>query len=1071
MPFHRLTVPSYTGGLPSGYDYVNNAVVGTPAPAEGARIGGPSAGTYFFSTGDDATAPYANRGLAALAQNTDYLDDLFRRDLATPIRADVAGGGSTVSSFVLPANTFVGVPGTPNTPEGIGTFISITDEDGQPLFNGSRCLVTSITGAAVGSNFSVGAITCTVSPVIPASTNYRIYYGTKSNLATMAIDTIMVQGGGGGGGGSGGGAPGGPAGGALSGIYPDPTIVLTGNAGITGLLPVTNIAPGTNGYVLTTTAGVTGWAVAPIGFVAGTDLAGTASNQTVVGITGAGGNVSVHAQSFFWDVQVYGSGAAFGQDYCVTDKRSNDFSWYAGESAMVGAATHTIGGGGDIFTGTGVTGGRQGSLRIWARGLNNTVDMNVEFNYLQTTFAQTVQAPKLIIGPITGYGGDAGNPALNEDTSFFTYLTTHPSITSGTTAGILATTENNGSIALATDATGADTGIYIRQGGAWLSIGPVDATTGVKGVVQLAGDLAGTGTAAATPRVGALTGASGVIPIATTGNILRWAAGTTAPGIAQVQATAGAGATMMVETQASAAGSGLNGGDYVLRLGKSEPVNTGTGRFFVQLADEGGAGPYGGAPWEICHFKRNGGYVANLTMGGGTNGIGAGVAASQISSYPALSLASHTQVSIGAIDDAAGSTTLLYIDSATVNASDEATLLLTSEPKHSSSGTVSDLRVNTIPTGLVGTTHRFFDAWTGASYGAATYKFGIVDGSTALGLEWGALANAPLISQLARTTDAVPRDMVFSPQAPWASATGANRTPGGLTINLAEPTNSGTTYSKFLINCGTAASQSLSISKMASLAGVMLNLDTGTYLYATAPAIGLVASVGVNLGTPAVSFRHAGLYGWTWEHGTTDWTVKATTYGTSILYTQDDLASGTAATWTMRAQASLSGAGGKFVVGSGDGTTADGAVEIRTGGTLVISCTGDAARTCEYGASTTDCAVQSIYSATTTATTANTVFATIPMSAGVNNLEILIIAKSGTDYTALKLSRTFFNNAGTVTADTSGTDSPSELGHSAGAGVLVAPNFNISSANVEVRGTPWTATSTAWRVYVNGARL
>ena len=66
MPFHRLGVPSYFGGLPGGYDYINNAISGTPANADGAKSGGPNAGTYFVAFGEDATSSDFNRANKAL---------------------------------------------------------------------------------------------------------------------------------------------------------------------------------------------------------------------------------------------------------------------------------------------------------------------------------------------------------------------------------------------------------------------------------------------------------------------------------------------------------------------------------------------------------------------------------------------------------------------------------------------------------------------------------------------------------------------------------------------------------------------------------------------------------------------------------------------------------------------------------------------------------------------------------------------------------------------------------------------------------------------------------------------
>jgi len=65
--FHRLTVPSYFGGLPSDYDYINNATSGTPAPANGVIPTGLNAGSYFTAFQEPAASANVNRGNLALA--------------------------------------------------------------------------------------------------------------------------------------------------------------------------------------------------------------------------------------------------------------------------------------------------------------------------------------------------------------------------------------------------------------------------------------------------------------------------------------------------------------------------------------------------------------------------------------------------------------------------------------------------------------------------------------------------------------------------------------------------------------------------------------------------------------------------------------------------------------------------------------------------------------------------------------------------------------------------------------------------------------------------------------------
>jgi hypothetical protein len=193
MAFHRLTVPTYFGGLPGGYDYANNAVAGTPAPADGARATGPNAGTYFVGKGEDGRAQAANRGLKALAQNTDHLDDLLRRDVAvTKVLLGTAPGGGT-SSINLTGPLWAGLAGTPNTVNGIRSFIQLTDENDNEIFTGGvECKVTAITGATPGDEW-VGNITLTVSPAIPAATNYKVFYFERKNLAVIDKDAIVRE--------------------------------------------------------------------------------------------------------------------------------------------------------------------------------------------------------------------------------------------------------------------------------------------------------------------------------------------------------------------------------------------------------------------------------------------------------------------------------------------------------------------------------------------------------------------------------------------------------------------------------------------------------------------------------------------------------------------------------------------------------------------------------------------------------------------------------------------------------------------------------------------------------------
>lgn len=191
MAFRRLTVPTYYNGLPAGYGYINNALSGTPALYDGARSdNGPNNGTYFVGFGEDGRGRAVNRGLKQLAENADVLDDMLRRDFGSPTVLLATAGGGGEASINLAGPLWAGAAGTPNTVEGIRTFIQITDENDNELFDaGVECQVTAITGATPGDGWT-GNIILTVSPPIPAAVSYKVFYYARSAVGLIDKDAF-----------------------------------------------------------------------------------------------------------------------------------------------------------------------------------------------------------------------------------------------------------------------------------------------------------------------------------------------------------------------------------------------------------------------------------------------------------------------------------------------------------------------------------------------------------------------------------------------------------------------------------------------------------------------------------------------------------------------------------------------------------------------------------------------------------------------------------------------------------------------------------------------------------------
>jgi hypothetical protein len=201
MGFHRRTTPTYVGGLPSGYDYINNPPLngdpGAIVVADGKKSSGVNQGTYFVAFGEPATSSNTNRGLNALAENCDILDDYVRGAQPVMRKFDVAGGGSVVASVVLTSTAaYVGSgsdsPATVNDQATRNRLFKVVDQnDNEIEVSGATVQVTAVHDGGGGNYIGnvVGGFvanpTLDFNPPIPAGVNYRIYFGFRRNLVEI----------------------------------------------------------------------------------------------------------------------------------------------------------------------------------------------------------------------------------------------------------------------------------------------------------------------------------------------------------------------------------------------------------------------------------------------------------------------------------------------------------------------------------------------------------------------------------------------------------------------------------------------------------------------------------------------------------------------------------------------------------------------------------------------------------------------------------------------------------------------------------------------------------------------
>ena len=199
-----------------------------------------------------------------------------------------------------------------------------------------------------------------------------------------------------------------------------------------------------------------------------------------------------------------------------------------------------------------------------------------------------------------------------------------------------------------------------------------------------------------------------------------WPYNTTIPGsiaapvLSQAQDTTGTTPDITFQTAAAKTGSGNAGGSAHFVGGAGDGLSgfpSATQGFHFTL----NTAVNGSTAYELAYLKYGGAGVAILTLGGGQNGVGGGVAAVEISCYSELSIATEGGViNMFAINDPFNLNAGYFLQPCVTDGTNEAGFALTVDIHHPTSGDASCFQALAVESGSFGTgTLRYYDAQLG----------------------------------------------------------------------------------------------------------------------------------------------------------------------------------------------------------------------------------------------------------------------------------------------------------------------------------------------------------------------
>lgn len=187
----------------TGIDYAFANVIsegagsGGSSPVDGVKVGGPNAGTFFFAFGDDIITSNLNRGLAALMQNSDAFDDLFRAEHVRPAFFPVTlGAPSSTIEITADRIVYLGPVGDALNQTNLAKYFRVLTAAGDEVMDRTSLERVEFVSCDVGANspdppYTTTDTVFTLSHTLPAG-SYLVYYGERSNYA-IASDTAWFK--------------------------------------------------------------------------------------------------------------------------------------------------------------------------------------------------------------------------------------------------------------------------------------------------------------------------------------------------------------------------------------------------------------------------------------------------------------------------------------------------------------------------------------------------------------------------------------------------------------------------------------------------------------------------------------------------------------------------------------------------------------------------------------------------------------------------------------------------------------------------------------------------------------